>query len=74
MALIKYRLRIGPPSAQSDYPFLPDGLELASASPCNDGLVSFTEWTEVLGSERLPGNLLDRLTHHAHILKMNGES
>ena len=34
----------------------------------------FTEWTEVLGSERLTGALLDRLTHHVHILEMNGES
>jgi DNA replication protein DnaC len=34
----------------------------------------FAEWTEVLGSERLTGALLDRLTHHVHILEMNGES
>ncbi len=34
----------------------------------------FQEWTEVLGSERLTGALLDRLTHHVHILEMNGES
>jgi DNA replication protein DnaC len=34
----------------------------------------FTEWTEVLGSERMTGALLDRLTHHVHILEMNGES
>ena len=34
----------------------------------------FTEWTEVLGSERLTGALLDRLTHHVHILEMNGDS
>ena len=27
-----------------------------------------------LGSERLTGALLDRLTHHVHILEMNGES
>ena len=26
----------------------------------------FQEWTEVLGSERLTGALLDRLTHHVH--------
>ena len=26
------------------------------------------------GSERLTGALLDRLTHHVHILEMNGES
>lgn len=34
----------------------------------------FDEWTSVLGSERLTGVLLDRLTHHVHILEMNGES
>ena len=32
------------------------------------------EWTEVFGSERLTGALLDRLTHHVNILEMNGES
>ena len=34
----------------------------------------FAEWTEVVGSERLTGALLDRLTHHVHILEMNGDS
>jgi DNA replication protein DnaC len=34
----------------------------------------FQEWTEILGSERLTGALLDRLTHHVHILEMNGDS
>jgi hypothetical protein len=34
----------------------------------------FQECTEVLGSERLTGALLDRLIHHVHILEMNGES
>jgi len=34
----------------------------------------FDEWTEVFGSERLTGALLDRLTHQVHILEMNGES
>ena len=35
----------------------------------------FDEWTEVFGSERLTGALLDRLTHHVHILaQMNGDS
>jgi DNA replication protein DnaC len=34
----------------------------------------FEEWTSVFGSERLTGALLDRLTHHVHILSMNGES
>ena len=34
----------------------------------------FDEWTQVFGSERLTGALLDRLTHHVHILEMNGDS
>ena len=34
----------------------------------------FDEWTSVFGSERLTGALLDRLTHHVHILEVNGES
>ena len=34
----------------------------------------FDEWTDTFGSERLTGALLDRLTHHVHILEMNGDS
>ena len=34
----------------------------------------FDEWTEVCGSQRLTGALLDRLTYHVHILEMNGDS
>jgi DNA replication protein DnaC len=34
----------------------------------------FENWTEILGSERLTGALLDRLTHRVHILEANGES
>jgi hypothetical protein len=33
-----------------------------------------TDWTSVFASERLTGALLDRLTHHVHILEMNGDS
>ena len=36
--------------------------------------VPFNEWTEIFGSERLTGALLDRLTHHVHILELNGDS
>ena len=32
------------------------------------------EWTGIFASERLTGALLDRLTHHVHILEMNGDS
>ena len=34
----------------------------------------FDELTEVFGSERLTGAILDYLTHHVHILEMDGES
>ena len=34
----------------------------------------FQEWTKIFGCERLTGALLDRLTHHVHILEMNRES
>ena len=34
----------------------------------------FEDWTSVLGSERLTGALLDRLTHHVSILTMKGDS
>ena len=34
----------------------------------------FAQWTEVLGSERLTGAVLDRLTHRCHILEATGES
>lgn len=34
----------------------------------------FQQWTEVLGSERLTGATLDRLTHRCHILEASGPS
>lgn len=34
----------------------------------------FDEWTATFGEERLTGALLDRLTHHVHILEMNAPS
>ena len=34
----------------------------------------FAEWTQVFGDEQLTSALLDRLTHHAHILEFVGES
>ena len=34
----------------------------------------FESWTEVLGSERLTGATLDRLTHRCHIFETGGES
>jgi DNA replication protein DnaC len=34
----------------------------------------FEEWVEIMGSERLTGALLDRLTHRVHIIEANGPS
>ena len=36
--------------------------------------LEFARWTEVLADQVLAGALVDRLTHHAHILKVDGES
>jgi DNA replication protein DnaC len=36
--------------------------------------LDFSQWPQIFGSEQLTGALLDRITHHAHILAMNGES
>lgn len=36
--------------------------------------LEFGQWTEVFGDERMTGALLDRFTHHCHILPMLGES
>ena len=64
-------------------PLSPTGAELlfeVFSQRCERGSIlvttnlPFDEWTEVFGSERLTGALLDRLTHHVHILGMNGDS
>ena len=36
--------------------------------------LKFADWTQVFGDERLTAALLDRLTHHANILELIGES
>lgn len=36
--------------------------------------LKFADWIQVFGSERLTAALLDRLTHHAHIIELIGES
>jgi DNA replication protein DnaC len=36
--------------------------------------LEFGRWVEIFGDERLTGALLDRLTHHCHVLEFNGDS
>ena len=36
--------------------------------------LKFADWVQIFGDERLTAALLDRLTHHAHILELLGES
>ena len=64
-------------------PLLPTGAELPfevfpqryeRGSMVVTSNLPFDEWTSVFGSERLTGALLNRLTHHVHILEMNGDS
>ena len=52
---------------------------LAVLPPCESrrlvtSNLPFNEWTEIFGSQRLTGALLDRLTHHVHMLELNGDS
>jgi DNA replication protein DnaC len=64
-------------------PFTPDGARLLF-QVCSDRYLKgtlmvttnleFARWTEVFGDERLTGALLDRFTHHCHILEFNGDS
>jgi DNA replication protein DnaC len=61
-------------------PLSPTGAELLFETRYERGStivtsnLPFEDWTSVLGSERLTGALLDRLTHHVSILTMNGDS
>jgi DNA replication protein DnaC len=64
-------------------PFTPDGARLLF-QVCADRYLKgsllvttnleFARWVEVFGDERLTGALLDRLTHHCHVLEFNGDS
>ncbi len=51
---------------------------IATAYECQSVIVTsnlpFENWTEVLGSERLTGAALDRLTHRCQIIETKGES
>jgi len=64
-------------------PFTPDGARLLF-QVCSERYLKgsllvttnleFGRWVEVFGDERLTGALLDRLTHHCHVLEFNGDS
>lgn len=45
-----------------------------NSATCITTNLPFDEWTAVFGCERLTGALLDRLTHHVHIITCNGDS
>lgn len=34
----------------------------------------FSEWPQIFGDERLAGALIDRLTHHVHVVEVQGDS
>jgi DNA replication protein DnaC len=36
--------------------------------------LAFADWTEVFQDARLVGALLDRLTHHCHVVEFEGDS
>jgi len=36
--------------------------------------LDFGDWVQIFGDEKMTAALLDRLTHRAHILLMNGDS
>jgi DNA replication protein DnaC len=64
-------------------PFTPDGARLLFQVLADRYLrgsvvittnLEFSRWVEVFGDERLTGALLDRLTHHCHVLEFNGDS
>ena len=65
------------------FPFLKTGSELLfqffssryeRASVIITTNFEFTEWTTLLGDEKMTAALLDRLTHKLHIFLLNGES
>lgn len=61
-----------PEGAQLFFRFLAGRYERGSVLIISN--LEFREWVQVFGDERMTAVLLDRLTHRAHILVMNGES
>ena len=46
----------------------------SAAGRCLGAKLPFQVWCSVLARKRLTGALLVRITHHVHILEMNGET
>ncbi|WP_367945674.1 ATP-binding protein [Aquamicrobium sp.] len=63
---------LSPTGAELLFEVFPNAMNVAP--PSSPRTRPFEDWTSILGSERLTGALLDRLTHHVHILTMNGDS
>jgi DNA replication protein DnaC len=61
-----------PNGAQALFTFCSELYERAAVLVTTN--LKFADWTQVFGDERLTAALLDRLTHHAHILELVGES
>lgn len=59
-------------SAQTLFTFCSELYELLSFILTTN--LKFADWVQVFGDERLTAALLDRLTHHAHIIELVGES
>ena len=65
-------LELLPPPPQISFASIDPAYERTSVIVTTN--LPFEQWTEVLGSERLTGAVLDRLTHRCHILEASGES
>ncbi len=62
----------GPPGAELLFEVF--SLRYERGSTIVTSNLPFQDWPSVLGSGRLPPVLLERLTHHVHILSMNDGS
>ena len=61
-----------PAGAQTLFTFCSELYERAAMIVTTN--LKFADWVQIFGDERLTAALLDRLTHHAHILELVGES